>query len=208
MPESLSPQDFAVAAAVTRETMDRLEAYAELLRRWQGTINLVSRRSLDDLWRRHFLDSAQLARHAPAGAHWLDLGSGAGFPGLVLAIMGARVTLVESDQRKCAFLREAARLSNTAVNLLPQRVEEPVPGGLGPFDLITARALAPLDRLIALAAPWATPDTVGLFPKGQDVDNELTRCAKYRKLDFEKLPSVTDPAASIVRVRGLCHGRR
>ena len=186
--------------------MERLEVYAAHLRRWQGAINLVSRASLDDLWRRHFLDSAQLLRHAPAGVHWLDLGSGAGFPGLVLAIMGARVTLVESDQRKCVFLREAARLSGAAVSILAQRIEDP-PTGMDAVDIITARALAPLDRLIALAAPWAGLDTVGLFPKGQDVDSELTRCAKYRRIRFEMLPSITAPAARIVRVEGLHHGQ-
>jgi 16S rRNA (guanine527-N7)-methyltransferase len=186
--------------------MVHMEAYAELLRRWQGTTNLVSQRSLDDLWRRHFLDSAQLAQHAPDGAHWLDLGSGAGFPGLVLAIMGARVTLVESDQRKCTFLREVVRLSGAAANIVVRRIEDPPPA-MDSFDVITARALAPLDRLIALAGPWAGLDTVGLFPKGQDVDIELTRCAKYRRIRFEKLPSITNPAASIVRVEGLYHGQ-
>ena len=186
--------------------MESLEAYAALLRRWQGAINLVGRRSLDDLWRRHFLDSAQLARHVRSDAHWLDLGSGAGFPGLVLAFMGARVTLVESDQRKCSFLREVARLVDNEVTILCQRIEDP-PSSVDYYDVITARALAPLDRLIALAAPWAVPDTVGLFPKGQDVDSELTRCAKYRRIRFEKLPSITNPAASIVRVEGLYHGQ-
>lgn len=189
--------------------MARLEAYAELLQKWQRKINLVSRRSLQDLWRRHFLDSAQLFDLAPADAsRWLDLGSGAGFPGLVIAILGVPdVHLVESDSRKCAFLREAARITETPVTIHNCRIEALPPLAA---DVITARALAPMPRLLDLALPQARRQTVALFLKGKTFDSELqhiadrlTKDTKYRSMIFDKIPSRTDPDGIILRVREL-----
>ncbi len=205
----LSVAGFQAESGVSRETLHRLEIYRRLLIRWQKAINLVGRRSLDDIWRRHFLDSAQLIDLAPPQrGPWLDLGSGAGFPGLVLAILGAAdVRLVESDARKCAFLREAARATGTPVTVLRARIEALAPVGAA---VITARALAPLARLVPLAARHARPETVGLFLKGagvdreiQDVEHKLTRYTKCRKLSFERMVSRSDPAGIVLRVGGL-----
>lgn len=153
--------------------MERLQRYAEALERWQKRINLVSRATLSDLWRRHMLDSAQLLPLIPVRATRLtDLGSGAGFPGLVLAILGVpEVHLVECDARKCTFLREAARLTNTKnVTVHNRRVEEMPPET---FDVVTARALARLPELLRLARRFAGPETVLLFPKGRGIAEEL-----------------------------------
>jgi len=141
----LGPEGFAAQTGVSRETVARLEGYAELLKRWSGRINLVSRNTLGDLWRRHFLDSAQLLPLIPQKARSLvDLGSGAGFPGLVLAILGVSgVELIESDKRKGVFLREAARLTNTPVKITDSRIEMAKPHAA---DVVTARACAPLGK--------------------------------------------------------------
>src|SRR4029077_7870540 len=164
---------FAGLTGVSRETLERLEAYAELLRRWSGRINLVSRNTLGDLWRRHFLDSAQLEPLLPEKARSLvDLGSGAGFPGLVLAIVGVPgVELIESDARKAVFLREAARIANASVKIVDSRIEMAKPH---PVDVVTARACAPLDKLLPLTQRFTGPKTVCLFLKGEHAEEELT----------------------------------
>ena len=145
--EKLGPDGFAALSGVSRETLARLETYAELLRRWSARINLVGANTLADPWRRHFLDSAQLLAHVPPGTQTLiDLGSGAGFPGLVLAILGMPgVELIEADARKCAFLREAARLAAAPVTIRNARIEAAAPRIV---DVVTARGCAPLDRLL------------------------------------------------------------
>jgi 16S rRNA (guanine527-N7)-methyltransferase len=201
-PAPSTAEDFRRRLDVSRETLARLTAYVDLLGRWQRRLNLVSRDSLTDVWHRHVLDSAQLAKHRPhLGGLWLDLGSGAGFPGLVLAILGlGHVHLVESDQRKCAFLAEAARITETEVSIERRRIEEV---RLGPADVITARALAPLPRLLPLAAPLVGPETELLLWKGQDVDGELTEAAKYWRMRAERLPSITDPAGTILSLKEL-----
>ncbi len=201
-PSPLTAEACGRRLGVSRETLARLEAYVDLLGRWQRRINLVSRASLGDIWRRHVLDSGQLLRHRPhLDGLWLDLGSGAGFPGLVLAILGAGdVHLVESDQRKCAFLAEAARVSGVEVAIEPCRVEEL---RLGPASVITARAVAPLSRLLPLAFPLVGPDTELLLWKGQDVEEELTEVAKYWRMRVERLPSISDPAGTILSLREL-----
>ncbi len=195
---------------VSRETLERLEAYAALVTRWQRRMNLVGPRSLANIWRRHMLDSAQLADLAPAGARvWVDAGSGAGFPGLVLAILGrGRMFLVEKDARKCAFLREAVRLTEAEAEVVESRMEEigaarPEERPFPPPRVVTARALAPLDRLLAMVAPLCGPETVCLFPKGQDVGSELGRITKYANIDIDRLPSRTAAGAAILRVGGL-----
>ncbi|MCA8934152.1 MAG: 16S rRNA (guanine(527)-N(7))-methyltransferase RsmG [Rhodospirillaceae bacterium] len=198
----MSPDAFAAEAGVSRETLGRFETYAELLRHWQTRINLVSRATLDDLWRRHFLDSAQLLPLIPPGAQTLvDLGSGAGFPGLVLALLGVpEVTLIEADQRKSAFLTECARRIGVRVQVRTARIEAVPPSRA---DVITARALAPLDRLVELAARFGGPGTVSLFLKGQDVEAELTTLPRDSRVRVERWPSRTNPDATVLRLTEL-----
>ncbi|WP_407928185.1 16S rRNA (guanine(527)-N(7))-methyltransferase RsmG [Arenibaculum pallidiluteum] len=187
---------------VSRETCDRLAAYAAVLAKWQKSINLVGPRTLEEVWTRHFLDSAQLRALIPAEARVLvDLGSGAGFPGLVLAILGiAEVHLIESDTRKAAFLREAARATGTSVTVHARRIEEVAPFEV---DIVTARALAPLVELLPLAERFVGPRTLCLFPKGQNVDAELTEATKAWKMQVERLASLSDPRASVLRLSGI-----
>ena len=199
-PEPLTPEEFTAALDVSRETLERLKLYAALLVKWQKSINLVGPATLPDLWRRHFLDSAQLHALAPDGARvWLDLGSGAGFPGLVLAIMGAaEMHLVESDSRKAIFMQEVLRETGTRAVLHRSRIE-----ALAPFtaDVITARALAPLPELLDLAAPFMQQETVCLLQKGQDVGAELTAATKCWKMHIERLPSRSDASGSSTILR-------
>ena len=181
--------------------MERLSTYERLLRRWQAAINLVGPSTMGDLWRRHFLDSAQLLDlippEPPSGL--LDLGSGAGFPGLVLAILGVPdVHLVESDARKCVFLKEAARVTETLVTVHAARIADlPV----RPFGIITARALAPLDELLGLAVPHMAPGGCLLLHKGRDVDRELTAAQKRWKLQLTRASSRSDAEGVILTIR-------
>jgi 16S rRNA (guanine527-N7)-methyltransferase len=197
----LHPGDFAALTGVSRETLARLDAYAGLLVQWSARINLVAASTLDDLWRRHFLDSAQLLPLIPRGAPGLidsliDLGSGAGFPGLVLAIMGIPgVELVESDARKCAFLREAARVAAAPVHIRNARIEA-VPAH--PVAVVTARGCAPLDRLLVLAQPFIGPDTVCLFPKGKEAGQELTAAQQGWDFDVTSHHSRSDPRGTVL----------
>ncbi len=195
----LTPEQFARKAGVSRETLARLEAYVGLLRSWNRRINLVGPRTLGDVWRRHILDSAQLLRHLPARCGTvLDLGSGAGLPGLVLAILGAPgMHLVESDARKCAFLREAARIAAAPVTIHATRIET-VPAF--PADVITARALAPLSTLLDHAEQFVTTHSILLFLKGEGVQEELTAARKAWKMEAAVLPSLSDPSGAILRL--------
>ncbi len=187
--------------------MDRLERYVEVLTVWQQRINLIGRLTLGDVWGRHIADSLQLIRMAPEEAKvWLDLGSGAGLPGLVLAIVlgsepGFRMHLVDSNGKKCAFLRTAAAATSASVSVHHGEISKL---GAAPrpikADVITARALAPLARLIPLAKPFMWKKTVLLLPKGQDVETELTAAAISSRLRVERRPSVVHPAASILRI--------
>ena len=189
----------AVLAGVSRETRERLNTYADLLRKWQRSINLVGPRTLDDLWNRHFTNSAQLLPLIPPSARVLvDFGSGAGFPGLVLAILGvAEVHLIESDQRKSTFLREVARATGTPVTVHAKRIEQVTPF---PADVVSARALAPLGDLLGFAAPFLGPDSLCLFPKGQMAEDELTAASKIWNMNVDRIQSVTDPSATILRL--------
>ena len=193
----LGAAGFAGIFPVSRETLARLEAYAVLLRRWSPRINLVAAGTLDDLWRRHFLDSAQLLPLLPAGARGLiDLGSGAGFPGLVLAILGAPgVELVEADARKCAFLREAARVTSAAVEIRNVRIES-LPARS--FDVVTARGCAPLDRLLVLAQSLIGQGTVCLFAKGETAAQELTAARQTWEFDAISHESRADPRGVVL----------
>jgi 16S rRNA (guanine527-N7)-methyltransferase len=203
----LGPEGFAEILTVSRETLARLEAYAALLTRWSGRINLVGRDTLPDLWRRHILDSAQLLRFVPSTArNLLDLGSGAGFPGLVLAILGiAGVELVEADSRKSAFLREAARITKAGVTIRPCRIEAVPPH---PADVVTARACAPLDRLLALAEPFLAPGSVCLFPKGERFEEELTAAHKGWTMNASVEPSLSDRRGVVLRLQQVAREPR
>jgi 16S rRNA (guanine527-N7)-methyltransferase len=193
----LDPKGFAAATGVSRETMERLEAYAALLVAWAARINLIGQTTLDDLWRRHFLDSAQLLPLIPEGARSLiDLGSGAGFPGLVLAILGVPgVELVEADSRKAAFLREAARVADSDVTIRACRIEA-VPAH--PVDVVSARGCAPLDRLLPLAQRFIGPRTICVFLKGTRAEEELTAAAKAWTMTVSRHPSRADPGGSVL----------
>ncbi len=202
----MSPEEFAAAANVSRETLDRLKAYAGMLQTWNNAHNLVGAATLPDIWRRHILDSAQLVELIPDNAKSLmDMGSGAGLPGLVLAVLlnGSReigVILVESNTRKCAFLRHAVHELDLGVEVRCSRVE-----GMRafPLDVVTARALAPLDRLLVYAAPFCRPTTRCLFPKGQHVEAELTEATKCWNMKLVQVPSRTDPASRVLCIEDI-----
>lgn len=203
----MTPQDFAQATDVSRETLARFETYAALLEKWTARINLVSRSTLPDLWRRHFHDSAQLFDLAPPTARtWIDLGSGAGFPGLVIAILAAEkaqglaVTLVEADTRKAVFLQTVLRELGIPGDVLPIRIEQLDPR---PADVITARALAPLPRLLELAAPFCHPGTRLLLPKGRDAGSELTAARRHWHIECEIRPSKADPDGQILVIESF-----
>jgi 16S rRNA (guanine527-N7)-methyltransferase len=207
----LDADGFRAATGVSRETTDRLERYAAALRKWQPAINLVGPKTLADLWRRHMLDSAQLLAQLPpaGGGPLVDLGSGAGFPGLVLAICGVPdVHLIESDQRKAVFLTEVARQTDTAVIVHRTRIEDV---DAFPAAVVTARALAPLPDLLGLAARFSAEKTLGLFLKGRDWQRELILAQEGWMMRATPVPSTLDPDSVVLRVENLrrkeCHGR-
>ncbi len=202
MPDPLSPDAVAAKLHVSRETLTRLRAYVDLLARWNARINLVSPGSLADVWRRHILDSAQLIRHIDRSVRVLvDLGSGAGLPGTILAILGVpEVHVIEADQRKAAFLREAARVADTSITVHPARIEAVK---AFPADVITARALAPVVQLLAWSAPFLGESTVCLFLKGQSLRDELTAAQGKWIMRTQILASLSDPTGHILRVEGL-----
>ncbi len=184
---------------VSRETLERLILFGDLLLRWNRTINLISRADEANLWPRHIADSLQLITHMPTlDSPAIDLGSGAGFPGLVLAIAtGTKFHLIEADTRKATFLREAARATAAAVTIHACRIEAAT---LAPSPLITARALAPLSSLLTLAAPFLAQSGICLFPKGRDAELELTDAARAWNMRVEKIPSQVDRSGVILRI--------
>ncbi|MEJ0074071.1 MAG: 16S rRNA (guanine(527)-N(7))-methyltransferase RsmG [Alphaproteobacteria bacterium] len=205
-----SPPDKAEAIAlfgptVSRETWERLSHLVDLLVSWQRSRNLVASSTIPQVWTRHVADSLQLLPLVPNAGRWVDLGSGGGFPGLVIAcaLTGqptAEVHLVESVQKKAAFLRAAATELSLPAIVHAARIEDFVAATTEQFNVVTARALAPLDRLIGYAIPLLKRGAVGLFPKGQDVEAELTQAAKSWTIDVDLVPSRTDPRSRIVRV--------
>ena len=205
-PELFGPEDFAAKTGVSRETLARLKAYVGLLEEWNRLHNLVSANSLADVWRRHVWDSAQLAAYIPPDARTLaDLGSGAGFPGLVLAEMlrgRVAVTLFEATRKKAEFLAAAARRMDLAVEIRNERIET---ANAGPFDVITARALAPLEKLLGYAQQLAGRRTVCLFLKGQSLASELTEVRKSWRMKAVQHQSLTDPSGVVLEVRELTH---
>jgi 16S rRNA (guanine527-N7)-methyltransferase len=193
-------------ADVSRETIARLDAYVDLLQTWQRKTNLVAPSTIPDVWIRHIADSLQLLTLAPNARTWLDLGSGAGLPGMVVACAltaPAVVHLVESNGKKAAFLREAARITGAPAMIHAKRIEDFSPQLAGEIDVVTARALAPLVTLAGYVAPYVDKGAKALLLKGQDVAGELTEAAKYWKIEADLVPSKTDGKARIVVVHGI-----
>jgi 16S rRNA (guanine527-N7)-methyltransferase len=201
-----SPESFAHVFNVSHEIIERLETYAELLVRWQKSVNLVAPSTLNQIWLRHFADSAQLLPLAPGAKVWADLGTGGGFPGLVIAILFAnhgdrKVLLLESNGRKCAFLQEVARQTKAPVEILDGRIEELASSGkVGEVDIVTCRALAPLDRLLGLARPLFGSQTRGLFLKGREAHNEIASASERWEFEWKLAPSQTDDEGRIIEV--------
>lgn len=201
----MTPEQFRAAAGVSRETLAAFEVYENLLRKWQARINLVGPSTLSDVWGRHFFDCAQVTalveqtKWKGKPRRWLDLGSGAGFPGLVLALLGeSQVTLVEQNPKKCAFLRAVVRETGAGANILCRKLETVNPF---PVDLVASRALAPIGRVLEWAEPFVR-DTGGelWLLKGRSVDDELTFAGKTWNIRFEKFPSRSQQGGWIVRI--------
>lgn len=195
-----------IAADVSRETYERLEHYAAMLERWNPKINLVSRSTIRELWNRHIEDSAQIYALAPEFTTWADLGSGGGFPGLVAAIYAAefrpesRLTLVESDQRKCAFLRSVARETGVKVDIRSERIEKIQPLGA---DVLSARALASLNDLLGFAERHLAAEGIALFPKGARWREELSLAEAHWRFHYDAVPSKTEGEAVILKIGGI-----
>ncbi len=191
---------------VSRETLDRLAVYESLIARWVPVKNLIAPSTANSIWQRHFIDSAQVRQLCPNAKRWVDIGSGAGFPGLVLAILmsGSRdvsVDLVEADHRKCAFLRHVSRETNANARVHHGRIEDILPALETP-DVVTARALAPMDLLLEWTGEKIQNGATGLFLKGQDIAQELTLTTKSSRFNIELIASQTSPTARIVIVTG------
>jgi 16S rRNA (guanine527-N7)-methyltransferase len=193
--------------AVSRETTARLDRFAALLLDWQSRMNLIAASTMPTLWTRHIADSLQLLAIAPQARKWADLGSGAGFPGVPIACALAdqdstEVHLIESNKKKAAFLREAVRITGAPAVVHAERVADFARTFRGGLDAITARALAPLPELLSIAYPLLKSGAQGLFPKGQDVEAELTQATKFWSIQATLVPSRTDPKSRIVVIRG------
>jgi 16S rRNA (guanine527-N7)-methyltransferase len=193
---------------VSRETEKRLDLFIDLLLLWQQKQNLIGSSTIPTIWTRHVADSLQLLEHAPAARVWADFGSGGGFPGIPIACAlsgkpGAMVHLIESVGKKAMFLREAVRVTGVPAQVHQERAEKFAETCAETVHAVTARALSPLKVLCDKAFPLIARGAVGLFPKGQDVDAELTQAAKYWNIEAAKLPSKTSPEGCIVVIRGL-----
>lgn len=188
---------------VSRESLERLEAYVGLLLEWQPHINLIGDSTTSDIWQRHIADAVQLLPYLPAaGGELADLGSGAGIPGLVVAIAtGRRTHLYESNRKKTAFLRQAIRVTGANAEVHDQRIENLQPSDIPPVAAVTARALAPLPKLLDLAFPFLDRGAIGLFHKGQDVEVELAATTKYWNVLWEKHQNPVDSRGVILIVK-------
>ncbi len=209
-PSPISAADKAAALALTpvsRETEQRLDAYVELLVAWQAKTNLIASSTLPNIWTRHIADSLQLLDLAPRAKFWADLGSGGGFPGVVLACVfaesGATVDLVERNAKKAAFLREALRITKAPGTVHLSSIEDYVDRYGGHIDCVTARAVAPLDLLLGYAQPLVKRGAKALFLKGQDVEPELTEATKYWKIEPRLHPSRTGGDGWIVEIDSI-----
>jgi 16S rRNA (guanine527-N7)-methyltransferase len=200
------PVEFQQGTNVSRETLDRLKLFVTLLEDWNARHNLVSAASLQDVWRRHILDSAQLWDLIPAGAsNMVDLGAGAGFPGLIVAMHlqgrpGFRAVLYESIRKKCDFLAAAAERLGVAVEIRNSRIEQ---SRAEPFEIVTARACAPLPRLLLYAHPFQGSSTTNLFLKGQSVGAELTEAHKIWNMRVQERPSRSDRSGKVLLIDRL-----
>jgi 16S rRNA (guanine527-N7)-methyltransferase len=200
-------EDFARVFHVSRETTEKLQLYARLLAQWQKAVNLVAPNTLGQVWQRHIADSAQLLKLAPAAKIWVDLGSGGGFPGLVIAILLANqekcvVHLVESNGRKSAFLSEVARQTGAPAYVHNARIADAASSGaIPPADVVTARALAPLDELLELALPLFGDESAGLFLKGREAATEIAHARKRWKFDIRIHPSASGDDGHILEIR-------
>lgn len=194
--------EFQKHTGVSYETIHRLDRYAELLREWNQKFNLVAESTLPHIWSRHFLDSAQLMRFIPERTEILaDLGSGAGFPGLVLSILGVPgVTLIEATGKKADFLRNVVADLGLQTIIRQARIEDIRDTKA---DIITARALKPLKELFKLASPLMRNDSIGLFLKGRNLEDELTKSAQWWKFSHEKSRSISDPSGNVLIVKDL-----
>lgn len=200
----MTPEEFASTLNVSRETLARLMTYETTLRKWNPRINLVAQSTLDDLWARHFMDSAQVFDLRPEGATtWLDLGTGGGFPGVIVAILAAQkapdlhVTCVESDTRKATFLRTVLRETGVSGTVFSKRIEALEPQNA---DVISARALAPLSVLLDFSEMHRAPSGTALFLKGAEHENEITEALESWAFEVDKIPSKTNPEAAILRI--------
>ncbi|MCB2135360.1 MAG: 16S rRNA (guanine(527)-N(7))-methyltransferase RsmG [Rhodobacteraceae bacterium] len=203
----MAKESFLAARNVSRETLDRLTAYESLLKKWNPAINLVARSTLGAFWQRHALDSAQVFDIAPkSGTEWADLGSGGGFPGLVVAIIAAderpdlRVTLVESDKRKAAFLMTVIRETGVKARVLAERAEAVAPLEA---DILSARALAPLDQLLGYAVKHLKTNGIAIFPKGGNYADEVKLALENWRFTLHKDESRTEPGAVILTIGGI-----
>jgi len=204
-------REFQCRANVSRETLARLDIYEDLLKRSNERINLIAKSTINAIWTRHFLDSAQLLALAPPDSrHWMDLGSGGGFPGLVIAAMvperrpGLQMTLVESNVRKTAFLRMAAREMGLDVTVANERSERLDPVNA---EVLSARALAPLHILMSFAERHLAPGGVALFPKGEKAKCEIETARESWQFELDFRPSLTDEKASILKITELSRVR-
>ncbi|SFS19778.1 16S rRNA (guanine(527)-N(7))-methyltransferase RsmG [Yoonia litorea] len=195
---------------VSRETLARLEAFAAITLKWTPKINLIAKGTTTEIWDRHIVDSAQLYALAPSEfEHWVDIGSGGGFPGIVMAILGhqhhpdARFTLIESDQRKCTFLRTAARELSLSVNVIANRIEAAAPQEA---DVVSARALAALPALLPLVHRHLAKDGVCLIHKGRNAASEIAQAQETWSFALEDQPSITDPEARLLSIRRILQG--
>jgi len=199
-------REFQAEFNVSRETLARLDYYDTMLRKWNPAINLISKSTISALWQRHFHDSAQIYQLIPKkNGHWVDLGSGGGFPGLVLAILAVadptiRFTLVESDQRKSAFLRTAIQELTLNATVITKRIEETEPLEA---DVLTARALASLDKLLEYTERHLKPEGTAIFPKGEKYKDEIDRAITLWQFDVEEIASKTNPNGAILKIGGI-----
>lgn len=188
---------------VSRETHEKLERFAALLEEWNSRINLISPRDVPQLWSRHIDDSLQLAPYIPQGARITDLGSGGGFPGLILAMATeSAVTMIESDQRKCAFLREASRVCGVKTTVVSKRIDRVDPQSVE-ADVVTARALASLTVLLGWAEPLLKKDGFCLFLKGRKTPDELTEAACDWHMTYETFPSRTHEDGVLLKLSDI-----
>lgn len=192
---------------VSRETFERLQLFAALTKKWNPSINLIARSTLNDLWQRHIIDSAQIYQYAgDHPQHWVDIGSGGGFPGIVVAAIAKELspqtafTLIESDQRKATFLRTAARELDLTITVLADRVELVPPQAA---DVISARALSALDALLPLISRHLTPNAVAIFPKGKTYEHEIKKARQNWRFELDAHPSMTEPDARILVLKDI-----